>query len=237
MIGQDAGKSFAYILGVYLGDGCVTIRRVSGEADVPVFRLNTIDEDFVRATQAALADLTDYKITVCCHAVSKSNKPNWSLSVRGRELCGRLVVDTEKKRVIPPYVWEWPREYKLAFIAGLMDSEGFVGSQKRAGRRHYMGFKSCDVWVPSFIRLLHSVGILVGKVGIERPRYPGYKTPTRFTIKMQSWVDSGVRFNIARKQSRVDEWAATVPDPRALRFQAKLTPETTCTAPGNGMKI
>jgi hypothetical protein len=84
-----------------------------------------------------------------------------------------------------------------------------------------MGFKSCDAWVPDFIRILHSVGIATGKVGIERPRRKGYKTPIRFAIKMQSWIDSGARFCIARKQQRVDEWAATTPDPRGLRFRAK----------------
>jgi hypothetical protein len=93
-----------------------------------------------------------------------------------------------------------------------MDSEGFVaGNSNHTGRRFYMGFKSCDAWVPEFVRILDSVGISVGKIGIERPLKLGYKTPMRFAIKMQSWVDSGARFNIARKQKRVDEWAATHP--------------------------
>ena len=87
--------------------------------------------------------------------------------------------------------------------------------------RFYMGFKSCDVWVPDFVKILKSVGIEIGKIGIEKPRFPGYKTPIRFAIKMQSWIDSGARFNIVRKQARVDEWAATVPNPLGLRFRQK----------------
>ena len=79
--------------------------------------------------------------------------------------------------------------------------------------------------MPEFVRILQSVGISVGKIGIEKPLKPGYKTPMRFAIKMQSWVDSGARFNIVRKQKRVDEWAATIPDPRGLRFRAKLAPQ------------
>lgn len=236
--GQDAGKSFAYILGVYLGDGAVTVWRQAGKSDRLIFRLNTIDKDFALATKTALQDLSRYTVSLCCHAVAKSNKPNWALALGDRALCERLIADTEKKRIIPPYVWGWPRDHRLAFIAGLMDSEGFVAANSNhTGRRFYMGFKSCDLWVPDFVKLLQSVGIIVGKIGIERPRFSGYKTPMRFAIKMQSWIDSGARFNIARKQSRVDEWANTVPDPRGLRFRAKLTPETTCTAPGNGMKI
>lgn len=220
MIGQEAGKSFAYVLGVYLGDGCVTVARAKGRTDRLMFRLNTIDEDFAQATQAALANLSKYKPSLWSHAVSKSSKPNWALALGDRVLCERLVTDTEKKRLLPDYVFGWPRDLKLAFIVGLMDSEGFVAANgNHTGRRFYMGFKSCDPWVLDFIRILQSVGIEIGKVGIERPLKPGYKTPRRFAIKMQSWVDSGARFSIARKQDRVDEWAATPPDPRGLRFK------------------
>jgi hypothetical protein len=238
LIGQDAGKSFAYILGVYLGDGAVTKWTQEGRADRLIFRLNTIDQDFAETTKAALEQLSTYKVTIGCHAVSKSSKPNWYIALGDRVLCQRLVDETAKKQIIPEYVWGWPRDHKLAFIVGIMDSEGFVaGNSNQSGRRFYMGYKSCDRWVPDFVRLLQSVGIIVGKIGVEKPRFSGYKTPTRFAIKMQSWIDSGARFNIARKQARVDEWANTVPDPRGLRFRAKLTPETTCMAPGNGMKI
>jgi len=55
--GPGASKSFAYVLGVYLGDGAVTLWRMEGKSDRLVFRLNTIDEDFAKATRAALADL------------------------------------------------------------------------------------------------------------------------------------------------------------------------------------
>jgi hypothetical protein len=235
MIGQEAGKSFAYILGVYLGDGCVSVWRSVGKTDRPQFRLNTIDEDFAQATKTALEDLSTYKVTIGSYPVSKSSKPNWYITLGDRVLCERLEADTQKKQAIPNYVFGWPRDLKLAFIGGLMDSEGFVAANSNhTGRRFYIGFKSCDVWVSDFIRLLHMVGIETGKVSVEQPRKEGYKPPTRFAIKMQSWIDSGARFNISRKQKRVDEWAQTVPDPRGLRFRVKLTPETTCTAPHVG---
>lgn len=227
MIGREADKSFAYILGVFLGDGCVTNTNHR-----PWFRLNTIDQDFALAVKAALNDISNVNVSLSSHAVPKSSKPNWALGCGDSPLCERLVLETEKKYIIPKYVFGWARDLKLAFIVGLMDSEGFVaGNSNHTGRRFYMGFKSCDVWVPDFIRLIQSVGIQHGTIGIEKPRFSGYKTPMRFAIKMQSWVDSGARFNIARKQNRVDEWAATKPDPRGLRFRAKLIPETIRTAP------
>ena len=40
-----ASKSFACVVGVYLGDGAVTLWRMASKADRLVFRLNTIDEE------------------------------------------------------------------------------------------------------------------------------------------------------------------------------------------------
>lgn len=226
MIGQEAGKSFAYILGVYLGDGCVT-----RQGRYTVFRLNTIDRDFAEATQRALLCLGARFATFSTHPVAKSSKPNHSLCARHDDLTTRLVAETDGKRRLPD-MSGWDRGQKLAFIAGLMDSEGFVAANSNpTNRRFYMGFKSCDVWVPDFIRLLESVGIRVGKVGVEAPRKPGYKTPMRFAIKMQSWIDAGARFNIARKQDRVEEWASAGAYERRAKAPRRLTPETICPAP------
>lgn len=228
MIGQSAGKSFAYVLGVYLGDGCTTITGRTGPSGTPCFQLGTIDRDFAEATAEALREISDKNVRMNVYAVKKSPNPNHIVCVCDAELYRVLREDTEQKRVIPGYVWEWSRENRLAFIVGLMDSEGFVAKKTggTTGRSYYMGFKSCDPWVPDFIRLLHGVGIQTGKMGVEKPRMPGYKTPRRFHIKMQSWVDSGARFNIARKQDRVDDWAATEPYSQRSRHPRKLTSTT-----------
>lgn len=212
-IGQSAGKSYAYLLGVYLGDGCVTMQPTENSGSVkayPVFRLNTIDEEFAEATKAALAEFTDRPISIHKHDVSKSSKPNYSLRCGDPEICDNLKTVTNNKQEIPSFVFNWSKEEKIAFIEGLMDSEGFVAERKHevTNRRFYMGFKSCDVWVPQLLDVLDSVGIQYGKVSQEPPRKPGYKVPTRFTIKMGSWIASGAKFRITRKQKRVDEWAS-----------------------------
>lgn len=191
-----------------------------------VFRLNTIDKDFAEATAQALEELTGRRPNIREHPV-KRGRNNHALSHACPDLCRALVEDTISKAVIPAYVWWWGRDNKLAFIAGLMDSEGFVAAKSgcHTDRRFYMGFKSCDEWVPDFVRLLHHVGIQTGKVSQEKPRKEGYKVPTRFHIKMQSWVDSGARFSISRKQERVDAWAACEPYSQRSRFPRKLTSE------------
>ena len=108
---------------------------MEGRSDRLLFRLNTIDEDFAEATKAALADLSDYKVSLSCHPVPKSRNPNWTLALGDRTLCERLIEDTNRKSIIPAYVFEWSHEMRLAFIGGLMDSEGFVAVARSAPRR------------------------------------------------------------------------------------------------------
>lgn len=224
-IGKSAGKSFAYLLGVYLGDGCVT-----NQGEQIVFRLNTIDEDFAVAVKTAIEDLSDSKVGICKHAVSKSSKPNHALRCGDKDLCALLVKETGGKAFLPSwYLNTWTDEMRKAFIIGLMDSEGFVAknTNNHTGRGYYMGYKSCDPWVPELISMMQSIGLTMGKIQTEKPYKPHYKAPTRFTIKMQSWVDSGMRFNIKRKQDRVDCWANTEPYSERSLYPRKLTSETT----------
>jgi intein-encoded DNA endonuclease-like protein len=207
---QSAGKSFAYLLGVYLGDGCVT--HVQG---YDRFRLNTIDEDFAQATSAAVEDITGRRYPVNGPYQDKrfsQSRPQYQFYCGNTDLCDRLKHQTGEKQKIPEWVFTADKDLRLAFIAGLMDSEGFVAENKNwTNRRFYMGFKSCDAWVLDFVRLLEETGIRTGQVYTEEPRKAHYKRPTAFRIKMQSWVDSGAYFNCSRKQRRVDEWASVGP--------------------------
>lgn len=222
-IGQEAGKSYAYLLGVYLGDGCIT--KQYGKWS---FKVNTIDEDFAIAIQSAI-DCLGFKSTIYKHSVKKSHKPNYLLWCYSQALCNDLLNDcggeSNPKSRFPFFT---VRDNEGAFIVGLMDSEGFVAekTENKTGRAYYMGYKSCDPWVPRLLELMKDFGLRFGKVQTERPLKPGYKAPTRVTIKMQSWVDSGLRFNIKRKQERVDRWASTVPYSERSRYPRRLTPET-----------
>jgi LAGLIDADG DNA endonuclease family protein len=223
MIGQSADKSYAYLLGVYLGDGCV---RQNGTKKQ--FAMNTIDLDFATAVQEAF-EMCGYKANI--HGPMKDKRFSkssafYTVNCSSQEMCQAFESETNRKQRLPSWIMDASKPNRIAFIAGIMDSEGFVAEQKaRTAKGHqayYMGYKSCDVWVNDLIRLLEITGVKIGKVGIEQPRKEGYKTPTRFTIKMQSWIDSGCYFNIQRKQSRVNE------------FSRRLISETIRQAPVTG---
>jgi hypothetical protein len=234
-MGLSAGKSFAYILGVYLGDGCVRAQDMA-------YTQSTIDRDFAEAVVRALSDLSDRPATITYKEKPKKDRncsPHWAVYCLDRALAERLVADTDKKQKIPEYVFEWDREVQKQFVIGLMDSEGFVAANHRhlgydwkaTNRSFYMGYKSCDPWVPELIRLMLGIGLKLGKVAIEEPRKPGYKIPRRFHIKMQSWIDSGCRFNIARKQTRVDEWGSVGPYERRA-YHPRGGPQRLCSVGG-----
>lgn len=214
--GQSADKSFAYLLGVYLGDGCVYSHQGR-----PAFVLSVIDEDFIQATKEALTDLTPYKPYVYRYR----NKIR--LHCGDPLLATKLAEDTDGKRILPSYVWEMDDSARKELIAGIMDSEGFVQRSERPPNPtvYIMGYKSCDTWVPDFIRLLESVGVKIGKVSKEKPQKEGHKTPTRFSIKMRSWYSSGCYFKIARKENRIKEWAEGPQTMRRLISETiRLTP-------------
>lgn len=201
-IGQSAGKTWAYILGVYLGDGCVYNHQ-----GYLAFVLSVIDKDFAEATRTALKAHTEHPMQISEYQDPRFKKAALSYRLRCGDprLCEALREETKDKAEIPQRVFKAPKDERLAFIAGLMDSEGYVSI--RNGRQGAtMGFKSTDVWFHDFLKVLQSVGIKHGKIGVEKPRQPHYKVPRRVSFNIQSWVDAGGYFNVGRKQRKVEEW-------------------------------
>jgi hypothetical protein len=196
-IRRSAGKTsaFAYFVGVYLGDGWM------GNAGRNYrFRLNTIDMDFAESTANAIEMMTGIKPTIFSHSVTKSNKLNHSICITMRDWS--WVVDScEKKSLIPDYIWDMPRAAKLAFVAGIMDSEGYCGKGTRG--RLTIGLKACDKWIMDFHRFMSNLGVVIGKIGHET--LPSNKVAIRYHFPVDSFVKNGCYFTIQRKQKRIVE--------------------------------
>lgn len=208
MNGQSAGKSFAYILGVYLGDGCVTHQT---NRLTKVFKMNTIDYDFATTVQNNISEL-GYKCSINKYFNIKYTQGFiYHLGAYScKDLCNQLVEDTKSKTIIPKYVFEWNIELKKHFIAGLMDSDGFM-SHNRNRNSYIMGYKKTSAWVPDFYRLITSIGILCS--GIRKDYYnknDKTKFAWLFNIKIKSWIKNNMFFNISRKNDRVDMYAKTI---------------------------
>lgn len=225
-------KNFAYILGVFMGDGCVTNQHKVRK----VFKMNTIDEDFAIAVKTALENLnTKYKPYIMTYQDKRPNRnPGYTVYCVDQELSDKLVFDTNDKTKIPEYVFNWSEDLKKYFIVGLMDSEGYVAQKKTipkdckrlTDRSFFMGFKVCDPWALDFAKILNSIGIKIGKIRYEKS-YNGTKIPIHFGIKMQSWVEKNMWFNIERKQNRVNVWKNCEPYSERTLYPSRPSSETT----------
>lgn len=226
--------SYAYILGVYMGDGCVTNQH----GKKVVFKVNTIDKDFAEACLKSLNDLTvkNSPRTGLYEQCGKGKNPYYQVSLVDKFLCNILVSETEYKTKIPEYIWNESLDFKKQFIVGLMDSEGYVAQKKTipsdckklTNRSFFMGFKVCDSWALTFAKLLNSIGIRTGKIRYEKIYGLGTKTPIHFGIKMSDWCKSGIKFNILRKQNRVDTWFAATPYAERSIRPKRLSSTTLC---------
>ena len=213
-MGNHAGKSYAYLLGVYLGDG-----NVSYNGKRKMFQLTTIDTDFINSTSKALKDNSPKEPRVCEYVDNRWSKPCtlYHLQHNDHDLAIRLQNDTGNKQWIPQYVFKYDKETLKQFITGVMDSEGTVakGYANKRWLSYNMRFKCCDCWISDFHMLCQKIGLQVTKISEHKPYKPHYKTPYCFTIKLSSWVKENMRFNIERKNERVEEWR-------------RLTSETIC---------
>lgn len=197
-IRQSAGKieALCYLTGVYLGDGWI------GEVQNRTrFRLNTIDRDFAKATVEAIEILTGRRYAISEHPVKKSKNNNYSVTALIDEL-GFIKDLCNHKTVIPEYVWKAHKKAKTAFVAGIMDSEGYCANGTK--NRKSLGVKAVDKWIMDFYKFMDSLGVQVGKQGFEL--LPSGKTSVRYHFNITSFNDAGCYFNIRRKQQRIEDW-------------------------------
>lgn len=201
---QSAGKSFAYILGTYLSDACITHERNS-----LVLRLEVMDKDFADHFEQSLIEygathVKTYKIE------NPRYKQGFSFFVISRDqvLIDRLLSDTHKKTLVPSYVKHWNKRDKLEFISAIMDGEGYVGKRSKPlanGKNTYgIGIKMEHALLTQIKPIMQSVGIKTGKFVMTK-NIVNIQTST-LNIRMASWISSGAKFYIERKQNRVNEY-------------------------------
>lgn len=202
---QSAGKiesqELAYIIGVYLGDGC-TSKSSSGHC----FRLSVIDKDFAEKTARYLSIILEKKVIVFEDKwpQTRGNKSNFVTQAHGTGFCTFLEDETNRKKVIPDFIKSGTVMQKKAFIEGIMDSEGFVSihrDPKRKIPRYQMGLAMCDQFVEEIVEIMRSLGVKVSPMRTEI-RY-GCLPIHRYSINNKSWIESGMKFSIKRKEDRL----------------------------------
>ena len=200
-------KSKAYLFGVYLGDGCCSKSRDSGYN----FSLTSADKDVVENVM---------------HIVNKILQKNRQLKIKmpnktelyffrayDKQLFQMLTSETESKSKLPKFVMDSEQIIKIEFIAGLMDTDGYIstGKNKFGYQRFSLGFINSGKWINEFILLLETLGVKVGKKTLKKKyRSINEKDCYQININLRSFVEAKMYFNCQRKQRLLEIYKSSV---------------------------
>lgn len=223
---QSAGKlelstltsELAYILGVFLGDGCVCFSGGNY-----YFSLNAIDEEFVRKTATYLEKVLGKKNAVFLDkwGIRRGRKPLWKIVAYSKEFATWLNQTTHYKKKIPSIIKKASKSLQRHFILGLMDSESYVSETWVRNGDHMilrwrMGYCSADDWIGDFAHMLEKHGIRVGPLRKEEKVKPFHKQRLKFNINPESYANSEIGFSIKRKQDKLNNYINKVLTPQRL---------------------
>lgn len=212
-------KEVAYLLGVYLGDGSVW----DNGCGVKVFGIVASDKDFVEEVARCIGEVVGNIPNIGINYKHNRKHPYYRCQTSKSALPMWLVEQTHHKTIIPQIILDSNDVLKKEFIAGLLDSEGYVSLSKRhmyGGHEVFdmqIGFSVQDPWIFEFRDILIKMGICCNSVGRYTSLHVKSKIMYRFTINKRSFVDSGLYFKIRRKQDRIEHYKSLFPSSTTKR--------------------
>lgn len=199
-------KNKAYLLGVYLGDGCCS--KFSNRRS---FTIISEDKEVIERTKNIVNLLlnTNYHLTyITPNKIRLYRFRSWN-----RELFELLVAETANKTRIPLSLTNAKDEIIAAFVAGLMDTDGYIsiGKNKLNQQRFSLGLVNSGEWLDQFINLLKLLGVKVGKKTLKKKyRSSNEKDCYQININLRSFVEAKLYFNCQRKQRKLEKYKLSV---------------------------
>jgi|GEM_PF-3510190 len=198
---NQQGKCLSYVIGVYFGDGCVCLNY--GGVKAKYFRLEVIDRDFRDYTADCCEEVFSWRAATRFETMKAGTK-FYGLQVRG---VGNYIESiTGKRRFIPNFVYKTD-ENKRAFVEGLLDSEGWISMYQPKNGNSFvfsLGFAVTSEVIHELARLLSQLNVKHGKISTTTKNR---KKPLKsLHINIPSFIASGLKFNIARKQERIEKF-------------------------------
>lgn len=224
-IGQSAGKEcitgeeLYYVIGLLLGDGCVSaVPNKNCSTLHKRVTISSIDEDIIASFKEIVEEMfgCDSKIR---------HLPDKHLFEYGTSkgiVYDFFAENTAFKTKFPDDLRYATRDERLAFLAGLLDTDGFAsftrtpkhvdkdGYTKKEREQFRMGFTNTR-FIMELTDLLDKLGITYGKVWINNHQtdfIKGVKVGkqmTRYTVPINamSFADNGGYFKCKRKQEKL----------------------------------
>lgn len=199
-------RNKAYLLGVYLGDGCC-----SKFTRHYCFTIISEDRDVIERTNGIVNSLLNknYPLSYLTPNKTKLYKfRSWN-----KNLFEILIFETANKTKIPQTIINSKVEIIREFVAGLMDTDGYIsnGINKFGQQRFSLGFINSGEWLDQFIVLLRQLGVKVGKKTLKKKyRSTNEKDCYQININLRSFVNSGLYFNCRRKQQTLENYKLSV---------------------------
>lgn len=198
-----------YFYGVILGDGCIYKNPKTGTKAIT---LKAIDEAFVNKWADVVERLWGFRYAVTKfdpNEKGRQRSPMFRCRSGKPEMYDEVLEVTRGKTIVPNGVLMGDRSVKIAFLQGLMDSEGWIAIHLASLGRSYLtiGFAVTAPWADDVHRLFKEMGVRVSDLKVRQPRPSKLGTerkPLRdFTIDIQDYVRAGLGFVAERKANRL----------------------------------
>lgn len=208
---ENLNKELAYLLGVYLTDGSISVRMEPTPG--ATFQLQVIDRDFAEKTLECLKKiLPECKAHVNLYIAkpcgfTKKYTDKYCVGVGFTEWKDFFFTQTGHKSHIPSIIWDCPLPIKKWFIAGIMDGDGWIAEAiiGRKNPRYNIGIgKVEDGWIWEFKAFIEQIGVKTNKPEIIPAGYRQHTVPfVRMKFNTRSFINCGLFFTIERKQKRL----------------------------------
>ena len=195
-----------YLLGVYFGDGSIRHRDNNYE-----FSLGTIDYEMAEKIANIVEDIRGIRPNITGKVEVK--KMFYRLSFGYENLLKWIYEETNNKQKIPEFLFSLPDKKLKYFLAGYMDTDGFVCERKNKLAKSdrnmgwSAGWNTVSLWADDMRRLFNKVGILSGSFRKRRPDdNPKHKDRYDCNLLIESFAKSGLPLVVKRKQQRVENY-------------------------------
>lgn len=217
---MEIDRNWGYFYGVLLGDGHINYTRRSLEAAEdranrrgPMLMLKVADRDFIEAWAETIRSLTGFDYKISKHNPgngSGAHRPQYKLRVANRDFVDVAERETAHKTKIPDGVVNGSREVQIAFVQGLMDSEGWINFYLSGGigmNDMTLGFGCAALFFDDFYQLVQSLGVKTSKIykrKLARKKNSEMGKQFRlFKMDIPSYINAGLGFTIKRKADRL----------------------------------
>lgn len=199
-------RRVAYLLGLTLADGSLEKSRHDKFTRLTIV---SIDYDLLEYASLAVEAIVGKPGSIRERKKTLGKNDKFAFRVSDKTFVTWLAQQTQEKRFIPLSIFETDKVRKTAFVAGVMDGDGWISVQekanngKRGGRqwKMQMGIASTEPWIFDLRRLLQQERVGVGKLQARNTKYG--KRINSFTINMENYVNWGGYFRCQRKSKRL----------------------------------